>query len=322
MRYMSWGLSILLTICWGCGNDSAEDNNGMAGASTSGTNEMNTGGVSTGGVSSGGVNMGGTGAEGCASVPICDGDSRCHFKEGVDGLNVECAQDNQGAWVLNVTSTGIPDHAYTDPMNEVSDQSFQFNIPLEPTVDQRRMSKPCVPQGEEDRSVFGIIGIAINGVAIYRPLSIDYVDPFFPPDGYDPERLDYCDAHGAVGVYHYHRLPICLYGAYHNGEMITGVVNRSPNLTVETSWERGDWPAKGGIIGFSLEGYPVYGPNADGEVHSGLDACNGKLDADGHYAYYVTTETFPYLIGCDGPGATVASTTDDDWWCTTQPPNR
>jgi hypothetical protein len=32
-----------------------------------------------------------------------------------------------------------------------------------------------------------------------------------------------------------------------------------------------------------------------------LDNCNGKFDSLGNYGYYATP-TFPYLIGCDGPG--------------------
>jgi hypothetical protein len=159
-------------------------------------------------------------------------------------------------------------------------------------------------------------------VSLFYPLSVDYVDPLHPPSGYQTEELDYCDAHGAGGAYHYHVNPACLFGVYQNNVLITGEVNEPPNApTIETSYERGEWEKPSGVIGFSLEGYPVYGPYADaiGTPHTGLDACNGKVDGNGNYGYY-QSNTFPYLLGCAAGGASVSSTTASDWTCTTNPP--
>ena len=67
------------------------------------------------------------------------------------------------------------------------------------------------------------------------------------------------------------------------------------------------WPSKtnyGGIIGLARDGHMIVGPyNADGELWAcdDHDFCNGTFLADGSYVYVLTT-TFPYTVGCWGPG--------------------
>ena len=59
----------------------------------------------------------------------------------------------------------------------------------------------------------------------------------------------------------------------------------------------------GTIIGISKDGHMIYGPyNADGELWScdDRDICNGAF-IDGNYVY-LSTMTFPYILGCFGPG--------------------
>lgn len=61
----------------------------------------------------------------------------------------------------------------------------------------------------------------------------------------------------------------------------------------------------GDIIGIAKDGHVLYGPHkADGSLWGCFDhdVCNGKFFDDGHYAY-VSTQTFPYTIGCWGPAA-------------------
>ena len=45
---------------------------------------------------------------------------------------------------------------------------------------------------------FGVVGLALNGVAILSALSIDSVDPLYPPSPYPAESLDRCQAHPQV----------------------------------------------------------------------------------------------------------------------------
>merc|ERR1719230_586562 len=56
------------------------------------------------------------------------------------------------------------------------------------------------------------------------------------------------------------------------------------------------------VIGYAIDGRPIFSPyNNRGLLHTDLDNCNGKFDATGNYGYYVKP-TFPYLVGCFGPG--------------------
>ena len=70
-----------------------------------------------------------------------------------------------------------------------------------------------------------------------------------------------------------------------------------------TNWETADY---GGYMGLAKDGHIIYGPyNGDGEQWSceDLDVCNGFTLDDDSYGY-ASTITFPYLVGCWGPGPT------------------
>jgi len=57
-------------------------------------------------------------------------------------------------------------------------------------------------------------------------------------------------------------------------------------------------------MGLALDGHIIVGPyNEDGELWSceEHDVCNGVFLSDNSYAY-VMTYTFPYVVGCWGPG--------------------
>ena len=59
----------------------------------------------------------------------------------------------------------------------------------------------------------------------------------------------------------------------------------------------------GGDVGLARDGHVIKGPyNEDGELWDcdDHDICNGAFLNDGSYAY-VTTQKFPYTIGCWGP---------------------
>lgn len=58
------------------------------------------------------------------------------------------------------------------------------------------------------------------------------------------------------------------------------------------------------MYGIAKDGHPIYGPyNDDGELWQcdDHDICNGAFLENGFYAY-VTTTTYPYVVGCWGPG--------------------
>ena len=67
------------------------------------------------------------------------------------------------------------------------------------------------------------------------------------------------------------------------------------------------WPstaAASPVIGFALDGYPIFGPyDESGVLQRGLDfggdldECNGKTDSNGNYGYYLTVDP-PFAPPC------------------------
>ena len=153
---------------------------------------------------------------------------------------------------------------------------------------------------------FGTIGLALNGVSFFSSLSIDYVDAISPPvwSTYPEESLDRCIAHpNAGGTYHYHYMPMCMFG-YNTtqGEGHTEVPavgntacydNDCPDdYKVQTYDGDANYASDGSgsiipkgfkkgsalePIGVMIDGYMIMGPyNTSGETITGLDNCNGK----------------------------------------------
>jgi YHYH protein len=120
---------------------------------------------------------------------------------------------------------------------------------------------------------------------------------------------DSCNGHSDTKhMYHYHIPPRCFLKAM-------GVAYPEETFW----WKNGNdvrayddmaaqWPATGPpspVIGFALDGYPIFGPYDDaGTVQRGmeyegseLDACNGKKDSNGNYGYYLTVDP-PFAPTC------------------------
>ncbi|CAN5812998.1 YHYH protein [soil metagenome] len=120
----------------------------------------------------------------------------------------------------------------------------------------------------------GPIGVALNGVALYN----QYAGPNNQPLTSEINSFDKYYGHPqAAGQYHYHVEPLYL-------------------TTVKST--------KSGLIGFLLDGFPVYGPqeeNGTTIVSSNLDAYHGHTHATidfpaGIYHYHFTADA-PYLNG-------------------------
>ncbi len=132
---------------------------------------------------------------------------------------------------------------------------------------------PLNPEEANNKSTtrLGSMGVAVNGVAFFnqyagpnQPLTNE-IDSFDQYNGH-PERL---------GNYHYHVEP--LYLTQKNG--------------------------KDALMGFLLDGFPVYGPQENGGLvnNSDLDAYHGHLHAtsdfpEGIYHYHITNND-PYING-------------------------
>lgn len=120
----------------------------------------------------------------------------------------------------------------------------------------------------------GSIGVALNGVALYN----QYAGPNNQVLTSEINSFDQYYGHPqAAGQYHYHVEPLYL-------------------TTVKST--------KSGLMGFLLDGFPVYGPQEESGttvVSSGLDAYHGHTHAtkdfpNGIYHYHFTADA-PYMNG-------------------------
>ncbi len=159
------------------------------------------------------------------------------------------------------------DDAYTYDRNPntISSQAVSLTLPARPRI---ASNASCLPMG--------LIGIAVNGVAIFNALDDSH------RDAVAHETQDLCDGHPQMrGIYHYHSIPDCLSG------------------TTVTSQEK--------LVGYALDGFPLLGPRGENGkllTNKDLDACHGHtswITVNGKrtrtYHYHATLE-YPYTVGC------------------------
>jgi len=167
------------------------------------------------------------------------------------------------------TATGIFPVAYDDPAfqidrnpNSISSQNIALKLPMEPLAE----SSSCVPMG--------MIGVALNGVAIFNGLDGG------GRDAVAHEVQDVCGGHPEMtGQYHYH--------------------GPSPCLPGETENEK--------LIGYALDGFGIYSMyDAHGRelTDADLDECHGRVSevewngSRRSIYHYVLTREYPYTVGC------------------------
>jgi hypothetical protein len=167
------------------------------------------------------------------------------------------------------TETGNFPIAANDPAyqfdrnpNTITPQTVSLSLPLNPQL----TTPSCVPMG--------MIGVALNGVAIFNGL--DDVGR----DAVAHEMQDLCSGHPQMrGVYHYH--------------------GPSPCLPDEDGLEV--------LIGYALDGFGIYSIyDADGVelTNADLDECHGRTSEviwNGEMVsiyHYVLTREYPYFVGC------------------------
>jgi hypothetical protein len=185
----------------------------------------------------------------------------------------------QGDTVVLVTD-GLPNHgspywptsdpryeADTDPGfkqapgNVIGTQHLTLRIPLHP-------AKAPAAQA----SHLGPIGLALNGVPFFNAKNAQN-QGIQPGQG---ESVSFDQYHGhpnpqPANMYHYHIEP-----SYLTGKL-----------------------GKDALLGFLLDGYPVYGPLKDGKTltDSDLQANHGLATADGFGFQYRITADYPYIMG-------------------------
>ena len=148
-------------------------------------------------------------------------------------------------------------------------------------------------------------GVSVDGVVIFTPDSLNNVDPFFPTGGFAAESVDTCLAHcQATGIYHYHIGTGCMLNPPTGSiSSCNGVPACSSNIANYSITSFSSYQTKT-VIGIAKDGHIIYGPylSSNSRVTSGFDVCNGMFhDSTGNYGYFATS-TYPYLVGCFGPG--------------------
>ena len=187
--------------------------------------------------------------------------------QGADRLVSRILQGN--GLPVDTPTGGFP-IAHDDPAfqfdrnpNAIEPQQIVLTLPLNPEM---AAASSCVPMG--------MIGVALNGVAIYNALDDG------GRDAVAHEVLDICNGHPQMqGQYHYHGPSACL-----------------PNQTANEM-----------LVGYALDGFGIYGMHdAQGReiTDPDLDECHGRTSEvqwDGARVsiyHYVLTREYPYTIGC------------------------
>ncbi len=197
------------------------------------------------------------------------------FSKFSDDLNIYL----DGDFVV-IETDDIPDH--NSPYFGVGHQNYEsYNgsnpaFHLNPNTIQEQSFVIRIPlnPGEassKQNTQLGAIGVAVNGVVIFN----QYAGPDQPLTN-EINSFDQYNGHPQqTGEYHYHLEPSYLTG------------NNGPSS----------------LIGFLLDGFPVYGPEEDNEVvtNADLDAYHGHSHAtadflNGIYHYHITSED-PYING-------------------------
>lgn len=165
-------------------------------------------------------------------------------------------------FVPSTTSPSFTGGAFMKAPNTISAQTITLKIPLNPVVSVTHSATPM-----------GVIGVAINGVPFFNQYAAGGAALTNETSGFD-------QAWGhpqMTGLYHYHVEPYYLTSVKVNG----------------TKW---------GLIGFLLDGFPVYGPKEENNTDpANLDVYHGHTHATvdypaGMYHYHITN-TAPYING-------------------------
>jgi len=203
------------------------------------------------------------------------GEGNAAFKKFLSNVQIEIQNDT-----IILKSNGVPPHPSPYfPRGNSNYQAYNGNNPnYRQNPNQIReqtiaFELPLNPR-KNDRHAptpLGPIGIALDGVAVYN----QYAGPNQPLTN-EINSFDQFNGHPMQeGMYHYHVEPLFLTGKF----------------------------GKDSLIGFLLDGFPVYGPMENGKfiANKDLDEFHGHAHAtqdypNGIYHYHVTSDA-PYING-------------------------
>jgi len=180
--------------------------------------------------------------------------------------------------LLSLKGNGLPTH--TTGTFPVSPSDDAYQVDRNPnTISAQSIALKLAAAPKRDKvadCLGGEVGIAKNGVAIFN--AIDAAGK----DAVAHEVQDSCSGHPQQsGKYHYHGLPAC----------------------IGSGGER----AHSKLIGWALDGFPIYGPLGQKGHYmrlDDLDACHGHTHSITYQGvkqklfHYHATDEFPYTVGC------------------------
>ncbi len=154
--------------------------------------------------------------------------------------------------------------AHAAGSNKIAEQGITMRIPIAPAE-----------ASTKTKTAFSTIGLALNGVLFFNESAgpgHNITDELF--------TFDQCSGHPQQsGVYHYHADPICLIR-----DMGGSVTPRSKTENTTTyTWIEDSGTNAGLLLGFLMDGFPVYGPMGSGEKDCHNTAINTPIDQyNGH----------------------------------------
>jgi len=207
--------------------------------------------------------------------------------------------ENQSTRVLDGNSCPGYDWTAQSTPAKAGDDEFVYGIPLYPVN--------CTTTYEVGTSnpTYGHIGYALNGVPLFSPSDGEGRDAI----EYEHETFDGCGGHVKArsllinhifvgsdppGDYHYHAMPGDSDPYGHSSD-----INLNYTLCDDVqSWYTESNDTHSPIVGFMLDGIPIYGPKGqDGEAPVDLDQCGGHA-SDMDYYHYHFKSAYPYSVDC------------------------
>jgi len=134
----------------------------------------------------------------------------------------------------SVTTYGKPNH---DIENYCSAEGTTTPPLMGTDFTESTYSFSMTPANQAWADISNTVGVAVNGVIVFSPYT--GVNTVAPED----ETLDTCSGHPANGNYHYHGYPPCL---------AEDTLGDSPPGSSD--------PSHSSILGWSFDGFPIYGP--------------------------------------------------------------
>jgi len=160
-------------------------------------------------------------------------------------------------------------------------------------------ANPGAPGTDSKMIKDDVVGILANGVLL---------DSHKQTWSYDS-----CNGHSDTkGQYHYHIAPSCflaeMMGATNSAASDSWWINDQGTAVRSHDDMAAQFPSTGSpspVVGWSLDGYPIYAlyDAEDGTLQrsagfgGAVDECNGKLDSQGNYGYYITADP-PFAPPC------------------------